>query len=47
MHYGVNDNNEVVGILYRGDSKTKYSKPNDPLAYHFTRVDPYDFAVID
>jgi len=46
MHYGVNNTNEVVGLLYRGDAKTKYTRPNDPLALNHTRVDPYDFSVI-
>ncbi|CDW89539.1 surfeit locus protein 1-like [Stylonychia lemnae] len=47
MHYGVNDGIEITGVLYRGDAKTKYSKPNDPLAHYYTRVDAYDFSVID
>ena len=37
---------EVIGVLYRGDAKTKYSQPNDPTVANYTSVNPYDFAVI-
>jgi len=37
---------EIQGILYRGDAKTKYSEPNEPMILRFTRVEPYDFALI-
>jgi len=36
----------VTGILYRGDNKTKYSKPNQPALSHFLSVYPEELAVI-
>ena len=46
MHYNGGSNNKIIGILYRGDEKTKYSHPNEPMDHNFTRVDPYDFSLI-
>ena len=46
MHYFSPSNGEIYGILYRGDNKTIYSKPNDPLVHEYTRVDPYDISLI-
>lgn len=46
MHYNTTSSGEITGILYRGEAKTKYSQPNDPLVPRFTRVEPYDFALI-
>jgi hypothetical protein len=37
---------EVTGILYRGDAKTKYSKPNEPTINRYTAVNPYDISLI-
>jgi hypothetical protein len=36
---------EIVGVLYRGENKTKYSKPNTPIMHEFTRVEPYDISI--
>jgi cytochrome oxidase assembly protein ShyY1 len=47
MHYTGITSGEVTGLLYRGDAKTKYSKANEPTILRFTRVEPYDFALID
>lgn len=30
MHYGTKSMGSITGVLYRGDSKTKYWKPNSP-----------------
>lgn len=46
MHYTGVVSGEVVGLLYRGDSKTKYTQPNEPTITRFHRVDPYDFSLI-
>jgi len=37
---------EITGILYRGDAKTKYSKPNEPTINRYTAVNPYDISLI-
>jgi cytochrome oxidase assembly protein ShyY1 len=47
MHYTSNTSGIVTGILYRGDEKNKYSKPNEPTIERYTRVDPYDFSLIN
>lgn len=47
MHYTAAASGEVVGLLYRGDAKTKYSKPNEPTIMRFTSVNPYDISLID
>ena len=36
----------VTGILYRGDNKTKYSKPNQPALSNFLSVYPEELAVV-
>jgi cytochrome oxidase assembly protein ShyY1 len=36
----------VQGILYRGDAKTKYSKPNQPLLSDYTSVYPEELALV-
>lgn len=46
MHYTGKTSGEVIGLLYRGDAKTKYSLPNEPIIQRYHRVDPYDFALI-
>jgi cytochrome oxidase assembly protein ShyY1 len=46
MHYTGISSGEVIGFLYRGDAKTKYSLPNEPTIDRYTRVDPYDFSLI-
>ena len=30
MHYNTAASGTIVGLLYRGDNKTKYSEPNEP-----------------
>lgn len=37
----------IKGVLYRGDAKHKYSKPNSPTIQDYCNVTPYDFAVVD
>ena len=34
-------------MLYTGDAKNKWSKPNSPTVSVFETVTPYDFALID
>lgn len=46
LHYA-NDSTNVVGVLYKGDNPTKYSRPNDPTNQTYYNVTPYDFALID
>ena len=46
MHFTGATSGEIVGLLYRGESKTKYSLPNEPTIDRYTRVDPYDFSLI-
>eukprot|EP00347_Sterkiella_histriomuscorum_P024163 403332087 len=45
MHSKGVQSGEITGILYRGENKNKYSKPNTPIEHEFTRVEPYDIAV--
>ena len=47
MHYTDATMATIQGVLYRGDNKTKYSRPNDPTNNMFYNVTPYDFSVID
>lgn len=49
MDYKSDRNNSVSrvqGILYRGDAKTKYTKPNQPALSSYTTVLPEELAVI-
>lgn len=49
MDFKYDRNNSVTkieGILYRGDAKTKYSKPNQPAYNQYTSVYPEELAVI-
>jgi cytochrome oxidase assembly protein ShyY1 len=45
-HYTGVTSGEITGILYRGDAKNKYSKPNEPTIMRFTSVNPYDFSLL-
>ena len=45
-HYTGVTSGEVTGVLYRGDAKTKYSKPNEPTINRYTAVNPYDISLI-
>ena len=45
-HYTGVTSGEITGILYRGDAKNKYSKPNEPTINRFTSVNPYDISLI-
>lgn len=45
MHSKGYGSGEVVGLLYRGENKTKYSKPNTPISHEFSRVEPYDISL--
>lgn len=44
MHYTSPSSGTITGLLYRGDGKHKYTKPNEPTISRFVRVDPYDVA---
>lgn len=33
MHYTGVTSGEIIGLLYRGDARHKYSKPNDPMIH--------------
>ena len=46
MHYNNASMGTISGILYRGDAKTKYSKPNNPVIGQYTNVNPYDLSLI-
>ncbi len=46
MHLYGTHSGTATGLLYRGDAKTKYSKPNEPLLPKYYRSDPYDCSVI-
>ena len=46
MHYTGTVTGEVVGVLYRGDAKTKYSLANEPTIERYHTVNPYDFSLI-
>ena len=46
MHYGTQSMGAITGLLYRGDGKTKYSKPNNPTIGNYTSVQPYDLSLI-
>lgn len=46
MHYTGQTSGTVSGILYRGDPKNKYSKPNQPVIDTYHMVNPYDFSLI-
>ena len=41
-----NSSSVVQGILYRGDAKTKYSKPNQPLLSNYTSAYPEELALV-
>ena len=45
-HYSGSGAGTITGVLYRGDAKTKYSKPNSPTVEHYHMVTPYDFSLI-
>ena len=38
LHFGTQSMGSITGLLYRGDSKTKYSKPNSPTIGNYTSV---------
>ena len=41
------DSSVVTGVLYRGDAKTKYSKPNQPVHNRYHSVYPEQMAVMN
>ena len=47
LHYANAGSGKITGVLYRGDSKNKYSLPNEPVFDVFRTVTPSDFALID
>jgi cytochrome oxidase assembly protein ShyY1 len=38
MHHTGITSGEITGLLYRGDARTKYSKPNSPLTHQYHSV---------
>ena len=40
------DVTKVKGVLYRGDNKTKYSKPNQVALSSFRSVQPDELALV-
>ena len=46
VHYMGVTSGKIVGLLYRGDAKNKYSTPNDPMVDQYHRVDPYDMSLV-
>ena len=45
-HYETNNMGTISGLLYRGDAKTKYFKPNNPSQSEYKSVQPYDISLI-
>ena len=45
-HYETFSAGTISGILYRGDAKTKYWKPNNPSQQDMKSVQPYDISLI-
>ena len=45
-HQSVATAGEITGVLYRGEAKTKYSKPNSPGMGEYHHVDPADAALM-
>ena len=45
-HYTGVTSGEVTGILYRGDTQYKYSRPNEPTINRYVHVNPYDISLI-
>mmetsp|Transcript_29130 Transcript_29130/g.36122 ORF Transcript_29130/g.36122 Transcript_29130/m.36122 type:complete len:84 (+) Transcript_29130:443-694(+) len=46
MHYTNNTMGTISGILYRGDTLSKYSKPNSPTVGSYKSVRPAELALI-
>jgi cytochrome oxidase assembly protein ShyY1 len=46
MHYTGITSGSITGVLYRGDTKTKYSLTNEPTIQRYTQVHPYDFSLL-
>ena len=45
-HYANAVAGSITGVLYRGEAKTKYSKPNCPANNEYRHVTPYDLALM-
>ena len=45
-HYTGATSGEVIGVLYRGDRRYKYSVANEPTIQRYHYVNPYDFSLI-
>ena len=45
-HYETFSAGTISGLLYRGDAKTKYWKPNNPSQGDMKSVQPYDISLI-
>ena len=47
FRYDRNNNNvQFTGVLYRGEAKTKYTKPNIPSQNQFNHADPAELAAL-
>ena len=47
MHLNGVTAGKITGILYRGDAKTKYTKPNTPSMGLYNRTDPTELALMN
>ena len=45
-HYNASAAGSITGVLYRGDAKTKYSKPNAPAFAEYRAVYPLDMSLV-
>ena len=46
MHLNTQSMGAISGVLYQGDARTKYSKPNSPTISNYTDVQPKELALI-
>ena len=46
MHLNSQSMGAIKGVLYQGDARTKYSKPNSPTIGNYTDVQPNELALI-
>lgn len=46
MHLNSQSMGAIKGVLYQGDARTKYSKPNSPTLNNYTDVQPKELALI-
>ena len=46
MHLNTQTMGAIKGVLYQGDARTKYSKPNSPTIMQFTDVQPKELSLL-